>query len=69
MVSKLFIVKIEFLMVKIIFGKLIDIRCILGNIINRVYICVYIKMILILININYLIKFLLFLSSILIFNG
>ena len=60
MVSKLFIVKIGFLMVKIIFGKLIDIRCILVNLINRVYICVYIKVILILININYLIKSLLF---------
>ena len=57
------------LSIKIIFGKLIDIRCILVNLINRVYICVYIKVILILININYLIKFLLFLSSILIFNG
>ena len=69
MVLKLFIVKIGFLKVNIIFGKLIDIRCILVNLINRVYICVYIKVILILININYLIKFLLVLSSILIFNG
>ena len=45
MVLKLFIVKkIGIFMVKIIFGKLIDIRGILVNLINRVYICVYIKL-------------------------
>ena len=56
-------------MVKIIFGKLIDIRCILMNLINKLQICFYIKVILILFNINYLIESLLFLSSILIILG